>query len=145
MFNNNYMEITREYFDNTMGAFSKRLDELVEVNKELVQQNLKLSNKVFEKYVSEDIETGTGDASPVYKNLFYSHGNGCILVTGSGTFDAKSKLKELSCDWVGEIKSWKYTGSLDDLKRAFPEITEKMVAVAVSNVQTASKKCLVRD
>jgi hypothetical protein len=136
------MEITREYFDNTMASFSKRLDELVEVNKELVQQNLKLSDKVFNKYISAEVDV---ESSHKQKNLFYSESNGHIFISGGGTFDVKNKLKELSCDWVGEIKSWKYTGQLATLKAAFPDITQKNIAITIKNIQTVSKPCLVRD
>jgi len=115
-------KLTIEYFNKKFTHMDTRLQSLIEINDRLIKQNLYLSGKLY----------GTNDdkspKSPKNeKQLFYEIkeiGN-LILISGSGTFDAKDKLKEIHCEWDKNIKSWKSHKSEEEIKQLFPDIIKK--------------------
>jgi len=119
------MDLNQEYFDDKFNVMIQKIESLVEINSKLIQQNLKLSEKVFGIVNTESPQSMSPPPREVKKNLFYEVKDTYILVSGSGTFDAKDKLKEINCEWFGRVKSWKCNKSLEELKAIFPDIEEK--------------------
>lgn len=112
--------MSTEYLESKFNELARKIDSLVEVNNELIQQNIKLSNKLFGDVVTPEVEV-----SPSPSSLFYELKDSCVFISGPGTFDSKSKIKELGGEWQGPLKSWKCRISLEEVKQNFPQIKEK--------------------
>jgi hypothetical protein len=108
----------KSYLDLKFQEISRKIDSIVEVNNELIQQNIKLSDKVFKNIVSPEIES-----SP--SNLFYEIQDSFVMISGPGTYESKDKIKELKGEWYGALKCWKCKITQEEVKQKFPHIKEK--------------------
>lgn len=96
-----------------------KLSGLIEINDALVKQNLKLSEELYGK-----VKLPPSPIPDCKKELYYCNLDEIYnLIYGPGTFDNKPAIKTLiNATWDQQLKAWKVTSSLEDIKAKFPDI-----------------------
>ena len=110
-----------ESIDNNTRKLDNLELGLLSVNKDLIEQNMKLSTSLLGNAPVQDEVRNT-----VEKELFYESRNGRINVHGPGTFDNKDVLKA-NGKWDGINKAWNMNITQEELLELFPNITEKNI------------------
>tara|TARA_E500000178_G_C16870341_1_gene684076 strand:+ start:690 stop:1052 length:363 start_codon:yes stop_codon:yes gene_type:complete len=120
------MTTNSEIFQELQGLNIK-LSALIELNDSLVKQNLKLSEAVYGKVQLP--QTTTQDHK---KDLYYCTLDELFnLIHGPGTFDNKPVIKTLTNSvWDQQLKAWKVTSSVEDIKSKLPDITFKHLTMS---------------
>ena len=100
-----------------------KLSGLIEINDALVKQNLKLSEELYGKVKLPSSPTTTS----AKKDLYYCSLDELYnLIHGPGTFDNKPIIKTLNnATWDQQLKVWKVTSSVEDIKSKLPDISLK--------------------
>ena len=98
---------------------NNKLSGLIEINDALVKQNMKLSEELYGK-----VKLPSSPVPDTKKELYYCTLDELYnLIHGPGTFDNKPTIKTLTnATWDQQLKAWKVTSSIEDIKAKFSEI-----------------------
>lgn len=120
-------------------------NSVISINSELIKQNIILNNenKELKLKINSSTQINDEEQPPLWlsnaeklssnnilnkiltKELFYKNINNKIIISGSGTYDAKEILKSLGASWNDFSKVWEGNIDLNLLKENFPNIKEQ--------------------
>jgi hypothetical protein len=98
---------------------------LISINKDLIAQNIKLSEVVYPNYINKNLTNENEDIEKE-KELFYEEiDTNLYNISGSGTYDNKDKIKTNGGTWDKSNKCWTLYLDIQKIQEIFPKIKKK--------------------
>ena len=117
-------EIFRE-----LQEINTKLSGLIEINEALVKQNLKLSEELYGKVKLQSSPISESNSFIKKELYYYTLDELYIVIHGPGTYDNKPVIKTLNnATWDQQLKAWKVTSSVEDIKLKLPYILFKDIS-----------------